>query len=265
LSRLKHFEGKHRGERCWIMGNGPSLREMELNLFEAEVVFASNAAYLLFPAINWRPKYYSCVDTRVLPDSVVDITAMLQENPGMQGFFPEELPQYDGSGKTIPTRSLFPPLENIHFFKQRPMIKKQLPSSAFTIGAGAVLCSPKTVTIALMQIAVIMGFSDIYLFGCDTSYTIPASVLQSGRAVPGKPGEKLLLTSTQNDDPNHFTTSYFGAGKKWHHPKTDQMIRHYNLAKEVLDSAGVAVYNATVGGSLDVFPRVDYREILKKC
>lgn len=259
---LDKFEEIHRGERCWIMGNGPSLREMNLDLLDGEIVFASNSVFLLFPQIKWRPKYYSCVDTRVLPDTIVEITEMLQDNPGMQGFFPEELPQYDGSGQTIQTSSLFPPLENIQLFKQRPMIKKQLPSSAFTIGAGAVLCSPKTVTIALMQIAVIMGFSDIYLFGCDTSYTIPDSVLQSGRAVHGKPGEKLLLTSTLNDDPNHFTANYFGAGKKWHHPKTDQMIRHYTLAKEVLDSAGVAVFNATVGGKLDVFPRIDYREVL---
>ena len=113
-----------------------------------------------------------------------------------------------------------------------------------------------------MQLAVIMGFSEIYLIGCDTAYTIPASVLQSGRSVADRPGEKLLFTSTADDDLNHFSPNYFGVGKKWHHPKPEQMIRHYSLAKDVLDSAGVAVFNATVGGKLDVFPRIDYREVL---
>ena len=262
MKSLKKFEGKHCGGRCWIVGNGPSLRQMDLSLFRDEIVFASNAIFLLFPEIAWRPRYYSCVDTRVLPDIANEIAKMLKEHPQIIAFFPEELPQYDGTGCVLKTSSLLPTLPNIHFFQQKPMVRKNLPSSAFTIGSGRILCSPKTVTVGLMQLAVIMGFSEIYLIGCDTAYTIPATVVQSGGLVNGTPGERLLLTSTADDDPNHFTSNYFGVGKKWHHPKVDQIIKHYSLAKDVLDSAGVAVFNATVGGKLDVFPRIDYREVL---
>ncbi len=244
------------------MGNGPSLNKMDLGLFQNEIVFASNGVFLLFPKIAWRPKYYSCVDTRVLPDIAMEIEEMLRHHPSIEGFFPEKLPQYDGTKRVLDTRDILPGLSNVHFFHQRPMILKNLPRSSFTIGSGGPLCAPKTVTIGLMQIAVIMGFSEIILIGCDTSYTIPKSVVQEGTLVPDGSGARLLLTSTQDDDQNHFTPSYFGAGKKWHHPKTEQMIRHYTLAKEVLDSSGVAVYNATIGGQLEVFPRVDYREFL---
>jgi len=244
------------------MGNGPSLNKMDLDLFKQEVVFASNAIYLLFDRIRWRPRYYSCVDSRVLPDIASQITGMLHQHPDIEGFFPRFLRLYDGSDSTIDSASLVAGLPNAHFFDQRGKDLHNLPESAFTLGLGAPLCTPNTVTITLMQIATLMGFTEIFLFGCDMAYTIPPSVLQEGSRVHGSSEERLLLTSTADDDPNHFSPDYFGAGRRWHHPKTDQMLEHYYHAKQVLDSAGVAVYNATVGGNLEVFERVDYRDVL---
>jgi hypothetical protein len=76
----------------------------------------------------------------------------------------------------------------------------------------------------------------------------PTSVRQSGPEVCIATGEKLLLTSTEDDDTNHFAREYFGRGRKWHHPKVIDIHWHYAQAKQVLDSAGIAVFNATVGG-----------------
>lgn len=42
------------------------------------------------------------------------------------------------------------------------------------------------------------------------------------------------------------------------------MIRHYMYAKQVCDRLGVQIYNATVGGNLEVFPRVNYLDIFKE-
>ena len=137
-----------------------------------------------------------------------------------------------------------------------------LPDSASAVGDLSPLCTPNTVTITLLQIAAIMGFTEIFLIGCDTNYTIPGTVIQQGARVQPVSDERLLLTSTADDDPNHFAPDYFGRGRKWHHPKVEQMLAHYLLAKQVLDSAGIAVYNATVGGKLDIFPRIDYRKAL---
>jgi hypothetical protein len=36
------------------------------------------------------------------------------------------------------------------------------------------------------------------------------------------------------------------------------MIEHYQHAKVALSGSGVQVFNATIGGALEVFPRVDY-------
>ena len=39
------------------------------------------------------------------------------------------------------------------------------------------------------------------------------------------------------------------------------MLLHYEQSRRVCDSLGVQVLNATVGGKLEVFPRVDYRSL----
>jgi hypothetical protein len=263
MASVTSFTSKHRGERCWLMGNGPSLNEMELDLLEPETVFASNSIFLLFPRISWRPRYYSCVDTRVLPDIALSVSGMLEAHRNMDGFFPMNLALHDGSGQVIETSSLLARLPNIHYFAQIGSDTSDLPDGAFTLGFAAPLRAPKTVTITLLQLAVGMGYSEIFLIGCDTEYSIPRSVRQSGPNVCAAKEEKLLLTSTQNDDPNHFSRDYFGRGRKWHHPKVHDMQWHYAQAKSVLDSAGIAVFNATVGGQLEVFPRVDYRAVLR--
>jgi len=122
------------------------------------------------------------------------------------------------------------------------------------------LVIPNTVTITMMQLAYHLGFDEIYLIGCDTSYTVPNTVVQEGPAL--STGEGLFLTSTADDDPNHFDPTYFGRDRAWHQPKVEDMIGHYQQCKAVLDELGVAVFNATVGGQLEVFPRVDYRDVL---
>ena len=109
---IARFRNIHRGERCFVMGNGPSLNKMDLNKLSNEIVFGCNAVFLLFERIAWRPKYFVCVDTRVLRDRAADITAMLDENPEMIAFFPEQLTLHDGSKTIFETRDIIPPARN---------------------------------------------------------------------------------------------------------------------------------------------------------
>lgn len=74
-------------------------------------------------------------------------------------------------------------------------------------------------------------------------------------------GDGLFLTSTEDDDENHFDPTDFGKNRLWHSPKVEDMIEHYRYAKVVLDQAGVGTYNATAGGNLEVFPRLKFEDL----
>lgn len=251
---LVKFKNRHAGERCFVMGNGPSLNRMDLSKLAGETVFACNSAFLLFDRIGWRPKYYACVDSRVLPDRAAEIDAMLRAHPDMTAFFPAIIQEHTGAKARRPTRLVMPTGANRYFFNETPNSTDDLPGSMFSADIDDKVVQPFTVAITMLQIAAYMGFSEIYLIGCDTDYVVTSTVREEkDKIAPG-----VALTSRKDDDPNHFDRRYFGKGRKWHAPRPEMMIRHYGYAREALEALGVATYNATVGGRLEVFPRRDY-------
>jgi len=66
---------------------------------------------------------------------------------------------------------------------------------------------------------------------------------------------------SQGEDPNHFAPNYFGAGFKWQLPDLVGSERAYTLAHTAYEAAGRSVVDATVGGKLTVFPKVDYQRL----
>lgn len=246
VRKMTSLRGQYEGQRCFIMGNGPSLNQMDLSLFSNEYVWAANKCYLLFDRIEWRPSFYVAVDIRVVPDIAHEILKLTQQLSETLFFIPDYFRK----------QWVLPSVQNLYWFHQVGLDKSKLPDGAFTRDAARWVSESNTVTITAMQLAVYLGFNPIYLIGCDTSYTVPQTVQYES-------GNRFRLVSTQDDDPNHFAPDYFGKGSKWSDPNVAGMIFHYEQTKKVCDSLGVEVYNATVGGNLELFPRVDYADLFK--
>ena len=96
-----------------------------------------------------------------------------------------------------------------------------------------------------------MGFQRVVLIGMDFSYRYPTTVEREGTRI-----------LSRGDDPNHFHPDYFGAGKTWKDPMLDRVLVNYHLADEIYRATGREIINATVGGKLDVFPRMPLREAI---
>lgn len=242
--RLLALQGKYRGNRCFIMGNGPSLNLMDLGLLKQDYVWSTNKFYLLFEKINWRPSFYVAVDKRVVPDDSIAINNLISNLSETTFFFPIHFRE----------QWILKSSQNVYWYKESGWDKSNYPDSTFTRDASNWVSSVKTVTIAALQLAVYLGFDPIYLIGCDTSYSLPSSV-QFDKSNPDN------LISTNDDDLNHFDPRYFGKGSKWHAPHVEKMLFHFKQAKQVCDVLGVDVYNATLGGKLEVFPRIDYNRL----
>ena len=101
----------------------------------------------------------------------------------------------------------------------------------------------RSVTIINLQLAYYMGFRDVYLIGMDFNYAIPSDAVNGA-----------IITSN-SDDINHFHPDYFGKGKTWKDPKLDSVLRAYAACKSAYEDDGRNIYNATVGGKLELFER----------
>lgn len=235
INELEKFRNAFLGKRCFIIGNGPSLNKHDLSLLENEYTFGVNSFYYKTKETGFRPTFY-----------VVEDTSVMKENLS-------EIKKFYAPFKFFPTiyKRLHPKTPNTFFFTMnRGFYEKSSPNYCvprFSTDATKELFCGQSVTYINLQLAYFMGFTEIYLIGMDFSYIIPNSHKRTG---------DVLLSDS--DDENHFHKDYFGKGKTWKDPKLDRVGMNYRQAKLVFEATNRKIYNATVGGSLEIFDRVDY-------
>ena len=76
-------------------------------------------------------------------------------------------------------------------------------------------------------------------------------------------GEANKTIVSDGEDPNHFSPGYFGKGFRWQLPDLETSEMAYAMARDAFRSAGREVLDATVGGRLTVFPKIDYGALFK--
>ena len=99
------------------------------------------------------------------------------------------------------------------------------------------------------QIAAYMGFTAIYMIGVDHHFRVSQN--KQGEIVVD-PSVKDYSTDTYNEDKD-----------KLYIPNTERSTLTYVAMKRHCDSRGIQVYNATRGGKLEVFPRVDFDTLFR--
>lgn len=249
-------------ESVIVVGNGPSLNQHDLDELVRIPSFAANAIYLIFERTNWRPDYYSCVDTVVLPDRKEEISHWIDLLPDTLFFFPKEIYTHDCIEVPVCVENFIKPRPNVRFFKTQSLDLNGSQENVFSLSKDDFIVEPMTVTITLMQLAVKLGAKRIFLIGCDTEYEIPetAKVLDKD---DNRVDKRIVLD--EDNDPNHFDPRYFGKGKLWHTPNAHLMIAHYEKAYEICQANGIEVFNAGIGGMLEVFPRIPFSDAIDEC
>jgi hypothetical protein len=229
------FRNKYIGRRAFIIGNGPSLNKLDLTKLKDEITFGVNSIFYHFDEMGFKPTFYVVEDTLVAEDRAEEINALT----GMVKIFGDYLKEHSLQDKedAIWANVIF----NYRNYPGFPHFSRNAAECLWVGGTVSYLC---------MQLAYYMGFNKVYLVGFDHSYSIPENAKIEGN----------VITSVSND-PNHFHPEYFGRGKRWHDPKLDRMEKAYRRAKEVFEASGRKIYNATAGGKLEIFPRVDYDTI----
>ncbi|MDR7239964.1 6-hydroxymethylpterin diphosphokinase MptE-like protein [Neobacillus drentensis] len=221
--KLKNIKDKHKGERCFIVATGPSLAIEDLEKLTNEVTFGMNSICLAFDETDWRPTYYGIQDENVFGRLEKQIESLDVECKFISN--------------TIPKKVNLNLTENCYLFPMN-MLNHNIPhkkyNTKFSDDPFAAVYNGYSITYSLIQIAVYMGFEKIYLLGADCNYS--------------------------KDMKHHFKEyglvdpSFLEAG--------NMMISAYNVAKNYADTNNIKIFNATRGGMLEVFQRVDLDEVL---
>lgn len=229
--RLATFKNKYAGQRCFIIANGPSLRAEDLDLLHqrGEITFGMNRIYKFFDQTQWRPTYYVCEDELIAQSQQAEINAIASEAK----FIPIELKWWHGVN-----------IESAHYFHLNYRTEDQYPYGFSTDIAHQLDCRG-TVTFSCMQLAAYMGFTEIYLLGVDHNYRVTIDI--NGNTVTD-PNAKDYFCEGYDTDIKDVVVHDMGNN-----------TRAYMDAKKYCDTTGrTTIYNATRGGKLEVFQRVDF-------
>ena len=221
---LRPMHNMYQGKRCFVIGNGPSLRDTDMSKLRGEYTFGLNRIYLMFPELGFETSFYVSINDLVIEQCAADIQGL-------------KMPRFIAWH----AREWLQPDENLF------MLHTTYTGPKFACDITKRLWEGATVTYVALQTAYYLGFSEVILIGVDHSF-----------ATKGKPNETVV---SQGDDPNHFNPAYFGKGFRWQLPDLDTSEVGYAMARQAYEQDGRKVLDATIGGKLTIFPKVDYNTL----
>ena len=227
FSELRSLHMRYKGKRCFITCTGPSLTVQDLELLKDEYVFGMNSICLIHDQTSWKPDFYGIEDIFVFEK----LKEKLLNTDNGQIFAPLEFKEsYNTPGNWV----YFHTSWAYHMYDRKYRNKFYC---RFSDDCYATVYDGYTITYSILQLAVYLGFDEIYLLGADCSY----------------------LGNKQHFIDHGHATDYQSALNA-----TDRLMVSYAEAKKYADCHGVKIFNATRGGLLELFPRVELETVLKK-
>jgi hypothetical protein len=244
LSQNATFKDRYAGRRCFVIGNGPSLNKQDLIPLRSEITIVTNHFYR-HPILRvWQPTFYCAADEAEL-------------------YTPQEIQRIRQGVSQISPEAFFVPLSVKTLIEQYGLFPQDKTYFLFLDMKGVLIDNwvadrrvfdltsilPHITTTAHMALmsALYLGCSPIYLIGLDHDWLAHPSVT-------------MHFYDASNED----------VGGEWDHSSFDykslaEFIRRtwqtYEVLRDVATRQGVAIYNATAGGFLDVFPRVEFEKL----
>lgn len=220
---LLRFKNVHSGKRCFIVATGPSLRVEDLDKLHqnGDICISMNRIFNIFDRTKWRPDYYMVGDTEMIEDMSKKIADLKLQHK----FVATEPKSYwDNYARedSIPYKILLR-----GFIEKMPYFSEFIESG---ISHGA------TVTYLCIQLAVYMGFSEIYLLGVDFNYTKNVYDPQNHFEGCDTPQNRIRLNTVY----------------------PERTLLAYQAANKYCKEHGIKICNATRGGKLEVFKRVNF-------
>ncbi len=244
------YKDIHKGERCFILGSGPSLKEQPLELLADEYVFTANglSKYEKFPLL--KSNYHVIIDREYFGEEI-DTPYVDTKN------IMEKLKTDDNSPICFVPLNVRKVIEEMNIqekvqiqYMDLCLYVEDKYKGDFDF-AGPVLWFHHVIncTIAL---AIYMGFEEIYLLGCEETVIVELI--------------SVLMEDYQNEhvfeNPNHkiggdgnMQTMMAGMAR---------LLGYYSFMEEYCRKRNIKLYNCTPKTIVQSVPKKDLSEVLKE-
>lgn len=243
VSRNSVFYNKYSGSRCFVIGNGPSLKKTDLSQLEGELTIVMNY-FCENPVLGtWQPTFYCAADP-VSSYHVDELETMKN--------VPKKILPKEGYFFPLSVRTLFE--KNEMFPEERTFYLNMCKSFEDWSGRKELSLTdaiPGVQNTAIMGIllAMYMGCNKIYLLGLDHNWLAYKKISLAPHFYGSLPRDRNDPTNT------------------WKYRENIQavltMFSQYEKIHEYARIRGVEVINLTEGSFLDEFPAANLQHILQ--
>lgn len=265
LSQNLGLKNKYAGRRCFIIGAGPSINSVDLTKLNREYTFVmnefeKNAQYYLL-----APKFHLISDSIYYDEKAASL--FLQRFREKDKQIPRETTMLLNlaSRPFIEKYGLFKN-HNVFYIGTQGIMSDKLP---FSIKLDHYVPWPKNSLLLCLISAYFMGFSEIYVLGCEHNFL----------SQPPRPGQTSLANwypygytdeDFANLDPSNLkeASKFTSAKDLFLNYETAvanvlQLFKNYRLFyKKVREiRPDIRIFNATPNSFLDVFPVINFEEI----
>jgi hypothetical protein len=218
---IKKYRDIHKGRRCFIIANGPSLNKINFDELKDEITIGMNRIYLMEKENGFKSKYIVCVDIKT------------------------QLSQFRDEYDQVDVKCFYDWGSQCNFSKSKNqmfILKKGSPSFSKNLING--FGNTTSVTYAAIQLAHFMGCTEVYIIGKDHFYNTQADAF------------KDLISDGKES--NHFINGYYKAGMIWTAPDYKSEEYAYSIARKIYEADNRIIKDATIGGKLQIFEKIDF-------
>jgi hypothetical protein len=248
LEQNREILDRHTGERCFILGNGPSVKRLDLSLLEGETVIAVSNGYLHSGFDKFRPRYH-CVP---------QITYGLMTSQDVVRWF-EEMHSHLGAAELFLSSTEAELVRNHSLFEGRTVRYLLLADSFDDRSSGEIVDISRpvpgveSVPVMALMIAMYLGFREIVLLGVDHDHFLSleyqyAFDLKVQEGKDNSVNADGTLKTNRHDE-------FQSLARLW---------RQYRAISKIAKENGIRIVNSTPGGALDEYERVPFQAWFEK-
>jgi hypothetical protein len=248
LAANRQLTGRHAGERrCFVIGNGPSLKNMDLKPLANEFIIAANSFYK-HPDASAIQVDYLCIND---PHFMQDEPRCVEWHRTIAAKLP--------TTRFVLTSAARELVRKYHLYAGREVYFVQSGYPTHNVRSVNIdLSRPLNVgittgTSVAMPLALALGFREIFLLGFDCNW------MEDTKA-------SYHFYDTHEYFPEFDSVATDGRGYSYEDELrfVQREFESHRLLREKAEQLGVRVTNVTVGGLLDAYPRGSFSDCFKQ-
>lgn len=257
ISKNAKFKDIHLGERCFVIGNGPSLTKQDLSLLKNEVVFTVNQITRNPQFNELKTNYHFWADPiffNLSPEKPEDMELLNtfksvktdKNNPVC--FMPVYSKQFIDSFELEKELTIEYYCNSLDFHDS---YSKDLNFTKF-------IPNFQTVVQYAIAMAIYMGFSEIYLIGCDTT-----GIMGTINSYINQPVNNYSYNITENEK-KRMKNMYSSISMENTFLGWARILHIYKTLDRYCDDKNIRLVNCSADSIIDSISRESYEDVLSR-